>query len=79
MSSWNAWSIEGVTESGHVSEYHLVFETGEITLLKALRRVFGFGIEFLENKEIEIFGHFMAINFITRYSNLNSMYFSYWT
>ena len=28
--------------------------------------VFGFGIEFLENKDICIFGHFMVIQFITQ-------------
>ena len=35
---------------------------------KVIRHVFGFGIEFLENKDIDIFGHFMVIDFITRYS-----------
>ena len=67
--------MEGVTESGHAPECHLVFETGEFTLFKVIRHIFGFGIEFLENKDIGIFGHFMAIDFIMQYSN--HMYFSY--
>ena len=36
--------------------------------IKVIRHVFGFWIEFLENKDIGIFGHFMVIDFITRYS-----------
>ena len=36
--------------------------------LKVIRHVFGFGIEFLENKDIGIFGHFIVIDFIKRYS-----------
>ena len=36
---------------------------------KVIRHVFGFGIEFLENKDIGIFGQFMVIDFITRYSS----------
>ena len=36
--------------------------------LKVIRHVFGFGIEFLENKDIGIFGHFIAIGFVKRYS-----------
>ena len=32
-------------------------------LPKVIRHVFGFGIEFLENKDIRIFGHFMVIDF----------------
>ena len=39
-----------------------------ITSLKVIRHVFGFGIEFLENKDIGIFGHFIAIGFVKRYS-----------
>ena len=37
--------------------------------LKVIRHVFGSWIEFLENKDIGIFGHFMVIEFITRYSS----------
>ena len=37
-------------------------------LFKVIRHVFGFGIEFLENKDIDIFGHFIVIDFIKRYS-----------
>ena len=33
--------------------------------LKVMRHVFGYGIEFLEAKDICIFGHFMVIDFIT--------------
>ena len=36
---------------------------------KVIRHVLGFGIEFLENKDIGIFGHFMVIDFITQYSS----------
>ena len=35
---------------------------------KVIRHVFGFGIEFFENKDIGIFGHFIVIDFIKRYS-----------
>ena len=38
-------------------------------MIKVIRHVFGFGIEFLENKDIDIFGYFMVIYFITRYSS----------
>ena len=37
-------------------------------MVKVIRHVFGFGIEFLENKDIDIFGHFIVIDFITQYS-----------
>ena len=37
--------------------------------IKVIRHVFGFGIEYLENKDINIFGHFMVIDFMTRYSS----------
>ena len=54
------------------------FLTAKSALLKLnlydLRHVFGFGIEFLENKDIGIFGHFIVIDFIKRYSH--HMYFS---
>ena len=40
-----------------------------LSRLKVIRHVFGFGIEFLENKDIGIFGHFMVIDFITQYSS----------
>ena len=36
--------------------------------VKVIRHVFGFVIEFLENKDTGIFGHFIAIDFIERYS-----------
>ena len=36
-------------------------------LLKVIRHVSGFGIEFLENKDTGIFGHFMVIDFIDRF------------
>ena len=36
---------------------------------KVIRHVFGFGIEFFENKDICIFGHFIVIDFIKRYSH----------
>ena len=36
--------------------------------IKVIRHVFGFGIEFLENKGIDIFRYFIAIDFIKRYS-----------
>ena len=36
-------------------------------MIKVIRHVFGFGIEFFENKDIEIFGHFIVIDFIKRY------------
>ena len=36
--------------------------------LKVIRHVFGFGIEFFENKDIGIFEHFIVIDFIKRYS-----------
>ena len=32
--------------------------------IKVIRHVFGFGIEFLENKDIGIFEHFIVIDFI---------------
>ena len=35
---------------------------------KVIRHVFGFGIEFLESKDIGIFGHFIVIDFIKQYS-----------
>ena len=38
------------------------------TIFKVIRHVFGFGIEFLENKDIGIFGHFLVIDFIKWYS-----------
>ena len=38
------------------------------TSFKVIRHVFDFGIEFLENKDIGIFGHFMVIDLIKRYS-----------
>ena len=37
-------------------------------MVKVIRHVFGFGIEILENKDIGIFGHFIVIDFIKRYS-----------
>ena len=37
-------------------------------LLKVIRHVFGFGIEFLENKDIGMLGHFIVIDFIKRFS-----------
>ena len=40
----------------------------DFTMIKVIRHVFGFGIEFLENKDIGIFGHFIVIDFIKRYS-----------
>ena len=46
----------------------LVYSPNNNTL-KVIRHVFGFGIEFLENKDIGIFGHFMVIDFITLYSS----------
>ena len=36
-------------------------------LLKVIRHVFGFGIEFLENKDIGIFGHYIVIDLIKRH------------
>ena len=36
---------------------------------KVIQHVSGFGIEFLENKDIDIFGHFMIIDFIMWYSS----------
>ena len=36
--------------------------------LKVIRHVFGFGTEFFENKDIGIFGHFIVIDFIKRFS-----------
>ena len=42
--------------------------------IKVIRHVFGFRIELLENNDIGIFGHFMAIDLITRY--ICPMYFS---
>ena len=44
------------------------FKTRGTSQLKVIRHVFGFGIEFLENKDIGIFGHFIVIDFIKRYS-----------
>ena len=35
---------------------------------KVIRHVFGFGIEYLENKDIGIFGHIIVIDFFKRYS-----------
>ena len=40
----------------------------KLSVLKVIRHVFGFGIEFVENKDIVIFGHFIVIDFIKRYS-----------
>ena len=37
-------------------------------IVKAIRHVFGFGIEFFENKDIGTFGHFIVIDFIKWYS-----------
>ena len=38
-----------------------------LTFLKEIRHAFGFGIEFLDNKDIGIFRHCMVIDFISRY------------
>ena len=37
-------------------------------VFKVIRHVFDFGIEFFENKDTGIFGHFIVIDFIKRYS-----------
>ena len=37
-------------------------------IVKVIQHVFGFGIEFLENEDIGIFGHFIVIDFIHWYS-----------
>ena len=55
---------------------HLRYITFSLTLykfvrfsfLKVIRHVFGFGIEFLESKDIGILGHFIVIDFTKRYS-----------
>ena len=39
-----------------------------MSLIKVIRHVFVFWIEFLENKDIGIFGHFIVIDFIKQYS-----------
>ena len=39
-----------------------------VAVIKVIRHVFGFGIEFLENKDICIFAHFILIDFIKRLS-----------
>ena len=44
------------------------------SMFKVIRHVSGFGIEFLENKDIGTFGHFIVIDFIKRYSY--RMYYS---
>ena len=55
--------------------YCTVFKTSnnknscsEMKTFKVIRHVFGFGIGFLETKVIGIFGHFIGIDFIKRYS-----------
>ena len=42
--------------------------SGVDRMFKVIRHVFGFGIEFLENKDIGIFGHSTVIDFMKRYS-----------
>ena len=39
-----------------------------VIVLPPCSNVFGFEIEFFENQDFGIFGHFMVIDFITRYS-----------
>ena len=46
----------------------LTFPTWHVCF-KVIRHVFGFGIEFLENEDIGLVGHFIVIDFITRYSS----------
>ena len=43
-------------------------ETAGKNSIKVIRHVFCFGIEFLENKDIGIFGHFIVNDFIKQYS-----------
>ena len=52
------------------SRYPTTFQNcGDLSRQQTLiRHVFGFGIEFLENKDIGIFGHIIVIDFIKRYS-----------
>ena len=47
---------------------NVTIKTLALYRFKVIRHVFGFGIEFLENKDIDIFGHFIVIDFIKRYS-----------
>ena len=58
----NEIACKSVLNPYHQSQYRIV------PSFKAIRHVFGFGIEFLENQDIDIFEHFMVIDFITRYS-----------
>ena len=53
-----------------ISKHWVVKGTGDNdgVVVKVIRHVFGFGIEFLENKDIGIFEHFIVIDFIQRYS-----------
>ena len=48
--------------------YLLPIHLSKCQRFKVIRHVFGFGIEFLENKDIGIFGYFIAIDFIKQYS-----------
>ena len=54
--------------SYHVKKFLKIHFWSCYNKIKVIRHVFGFGIEFVENKDIGIFGHFIVINFIKRYS-----------
>ena len=56
------------TEQDKSYKYTRLINTIVYVALKVIRHVFGFGIEFLENKDIGIFGHFIVIDFIKHYS-----------
>ena len=72
------WHYYGHNVSRHpediaAREWQSFVRTAILTLkyannIKVIRHVFGFWIEFLQNKDIVIFGHFTVIDFIERYS-----------
>ena len=67
--------LSGFNKEVTFIQWFILYDYGKPEF-KVIRHVFGFGIEFLENKDIGIFGHFIVhvIDFIKRYSH--HMYFS---
>ena len=71
LSTRNSYPLEKLkTDSNHNYNENVVSVTAcwQKIPIKVIRHVFGFGIEFLENKDIGIFEHFIVIDFIKRYS-----------
>ena len=60
-----------------INSYRFICKTSvtkNMFIIKVIRHVFGFGIEFLKNEDIGMYGHFMVIDFITRYSSHTYFY-----